>query len=91
MAGVRKQKRHPFARTFEVDVDPIMGDMKAVEAKRTDIIELIMGIVERGAKLQAGNLLKELNGAFEYAIGLGKFLDEFMNPALAAKTSLART
>ena len=47
-----------------------------------------MAIVDRGANVQAGNVLRELTAAYEYCIGLDKFSDEFANPALLAKNSL---
>ena len=47
-----------------------------------------MAIVQRGANVQAGNVLRELTAAYEFAIGLGYFSDEFANPALLAKASL---
>ena len=45
----------------------------------------------RGANVQAGNVLRELSACYEYAIGLGRFDDNFINPALQAKSSLKRT
>ena len=49
---------------------------------------MIMAIVGRGSNVQAGNVLREFTAAYEYAIGLEKFDDEFANPALLAKNSL---
>jgi integrase len=48
-----------------------------------------MGIVERGANVQAGNVLRELLAAYEYAIGLDKYFDDdFVNPCIQAKAGL---
>jgi hypothetical protein len=43
---------------------------------------MVMAIIERGAKVQAGNVLRELSVAYEYAIGLETLPDTFANPAL---------
>ncbi len=52
------------------------------------MIELVREIDGRGAKVQAGNVLRELSAAYEFAIGLEYFEDNFANPALLAKSSL---
>ncbi len=49
-----------------------------------------MSIVKRGANVQAGNVLREVLAAYDYSMGIGKFDDKFINPALQAKVSLAR-
>ncbi len=54
------------------------------------MIDLIMSIVTRGANVQAGNVLREVLAAYDYSMGIGKFDDEFINPVLQAKVSLAR-
>lgn len=58
-----------------------------------DVIDLVKSVVTRGANVQVGNVLRELSLAYEFAIGLGHFADDFVNPALLAKSSLkqART
>jgi len=60
--------------------------MPAVDVTRKDITN--MAIIERGAKVQAGNVLRELSAPYEYAIDLEKLPDTFANPALLAKTGL---
>lgn len=52
---------------------------------------MIRAIVDRGANVQAGNVLRELNLAYNYAIGYEYFDDDFINPALAAKEQLKLT
>jgi len=37
-----------------------------------------MAIIERGAKVQAGSVLRELSVAYKYAIGLEKLPDTFI-------------
>jgi integrase len=51
------------------------------------VVLLIKGIIDRGAKVQAGRVLSEFTSAYEYAIGLEIFGDNFANPALLAKAS----
>jgi integrase len=49
---------------------------------------MVKAILDRGAHVQAGTVLRELTAAYEYAIGMGRFEDDFANPALLAKASL---
>lgn len=78
-------------RTLYADAVDKLGDRNAAEITRNDVITLINGIVARGAKVQAGNVLRELSLAYEFAIGLGRFDASFANPALLAKSSLRQT
>ncbi|CQI96443.1 tyrosine-type recombinase/integrase [Yersinia sp. HM-2024] len=90
--GARKKKgQKEVRRTLENDAVAKLGARVAVEITRKDIVELVNGVIERGAKVQAGNLLRELSSAYEFAIGLGRFDDSFANPALLAKSSLRQT
>jgi hypothetical protein len=87
--GVRKKKgQSETRRTLYGDAVRVMGDHPASKVTRQNVVDLIMEVVSRGANVQAGNVLRELTAAYEYAIGLGKFADEFANPALLAKSSL---
>jgi integrase len=89
IAGARKKKgQSETRRTIYSDVVRVLGDKPAHKVIRKDVVNLIMEIVGRGANVQAGNVLRELTAAYEYAIGLEKFEDEFANPALLAKSSL---
>lgn len=90
--GARKKKgQKEVRRTLENDAVAKLGARVAGEITRKDIVELVNGVIERGAKVQAGNLLRELSSAYEFAIGLGRFDDNFANPALLAKSSLRQT
>lgn len=90
--GARKKKgQKEVRRTLENDAVAKLGTRVAAEITRKDIVELVNGVIERGAKVQAGNLLRELSSAYEFAIGLGRFDDNFANPALLAKSSLRQT
>ncbi|WP_415892556.1 tyrosine-type recombinase/integrase [Neptuniibacter sp. PT8_73] len=87
--GARKRKgQREVRRTLEGDAVRVLGDLPAYEITRKDVVALIMGIVDRGANVQAGNVLREFTAAYEFAIGLEKFPDDFANPALLAKSSL---
>ena len=65
-----------------------MGDKPAIEITRKAVVNMIMAVVERGANVQGGTVLRELSSAYEYAIGLEYFDDDFANPALLARASL---
>ncbi|HII3367993.1 TPA: tyrosine-type recombinase/integrase [Klebsiella michiganensis] len=90
--GARKPKgQAEVRRTLYGDAVKTLGTRNAAEITRQDVINLINGIVARGATVQAGNVLRELSLAYEFAIGLGRFDDSFANPALLAKSSLRQT
>ena len=90
--GARKPKgQSEVRRTLYGDAVKVLGGKAAAEVSRQNIIDMVMAIVERGANVQAGNVLRELTACYDYAIGLGRFDDDFINPALQAKTSLKRT
>lgn len=87
--GARKKKgQKETRRTLYGDAVAVLGDRLAKEITRKDVVSMVMDIVGRGANVQAGNVLRELSSAYEFAIGLGKFDDDFANPALLAKNSL---
>lgn len=87
--GARKPKgQAETRRTLYGDAVRTLGDRSAAEVRRKHVVEMVKGILDRGANVQAGNVLRELSAAYDYAIGLGKFDDDFANPALLAKSSL---
>ena len=87
--GARKRKgQSETRRTLYGDAVRVLGERYADEITRKDVVDLVMEIVGRGSNVQAGNVLRELSSAYEFSIGLGKFADEFVNPALLAKSSL---
>lgn len=91
-SGARKKKGQAEARrTLYGDAVPMLGERLARDVSRQDIIDLVMSIVSRGANVQAGNVLREILAAYDYSMGMGKFDDQFINPALQAKVSLVRT
>jgi integrase len=89
IAGARKPKgQSETRRTLYGDAVKVLGELPARSITRKVVVEMIMSIVARGANVQAGNVLRELSAAYEYAIGLEKFDDDFANPAVLAKASL---
>ena len=87
--GVRAAKGQiETRRTLYSDAVKTLGNLPADQITRKDVINLIKGITDRGAKVQAGRVLSELSLAYEYCIGLDYFNDSFANPALLAKASL---
>jgi integrase len=89
ISGARKPKgQSETRRTLYNDAVRVLGAKQAVDINRKNVVELIMEIVGRGANVQAGNVLRELLAAYEYARNLDKFHDEFANPAGLAKASL---
>lgn len=89
IAGARKPKgQSETRRTLYGDAVRVLGDFPAAQVTRKQVVDMVMDIVKRGAHVQAGNVLREFSAAYEYSIGLGKFQDDFANPALLAKASL---
>jgi len=87
--GARKKKgQKEVMRTLYADAVDVLGKRQAAEVTRKDIVIMIMGIIDRGANVQAGNVLRELTAAYEFSIGLEKFDESFANPALQAKAGL---
>lgn len=70
--------------------DPIksLGKSPINEVTRQTIVNLMTSIVDKGTHAKAGAILKELNSAYEFAIGLGKLPEDFVNPAILARASL---
>lgn len=93
IAGARKPKgQDEVRRTLHNDVVIPFGDRLASSMTRKEIAEHILRIVnERGAQVQAGNVLREWISAYRFAIGLDKFDENFVNPAFLAKESLRMT
>lgn len=86
--GSRKKKgQDETRRTLYGDAVKVLGHLPAEKITRKDIVQLVSDIVARGANVQAGRVLSELTLAYEYAIGLEKFKEDFANPALLAKAS----
>ena len=75
--GARKPKgQDEVRRTLYTDVVQSLGEKPAIEVTRKNIIDV-----------QAGNVLRELNATYKYAIGTGKIDTDFTNPAVLVKNS----
>ncbi|WON78861.1 tyrosine-type recombinase/integrase [Serratia sp. UGAL515B_01] len=89
--GARKpQSQYATRRTLTKDVVDKIGQSPAQEVTRKDVVDLVMAVVQRGANVLAGIILRELCAAYEFALGLGKLDENFVNPALLAKASLTQ-
>lgn len=87
--GARKPKgQAETRRTLENDPVSKLGSLEATALTRQMVVDHIKDIVNRGANVQAGNVLRELAAAYEFALGLGRLPADFVNPALLAKASL---
>lgn len=87
--GARKPKgQSETRRTLENDPMSKFGSLAASLLTRQMVVDHIKGIVNRGSNVQAGNVLRELSAAYEFALGLGRLPDDFVNPAVLAKISL---
>ncbi|CRG52647.1 hypothetical protein [Yersinia wautersii] len=90
--GARKAGgQYTYRRMMICDVVDKIGVRAAQDVTRKDVIDLVMMVVERGANTLAGNVLRELCAAYEFALGFGKLDEDFANPALLVKASLAQT
>lgn len=88
--GARKSKGQADVRRSLYN-DPVrtLGNRPAISITRKDVVDLIKGIAEdRGAEVQAGNVLRELTAAFDFAIGHGSLPEDFVNPAILAKSAV---
>ncbi|MFQ1642945.1 tyrosine-type recombinase/integrase [Aeromonas veronii] len=86
IAGARKKKGQlEVRRMLYRDVVEVLGDFPVESVNSKDIVKLIHGIIDRGASVQAGAVLRELCSSYDYAIGVGKLNDDFVNPAFLAK------
>ncbi len=85
IAGARKPKgQKEVRRTLYVDVVNVIGDRSIMTVYKSDITNLIQGIIDRGSSVQAGSVLRELSSAYDYAIGMDYLPENFVNPALLA-------
>lgn len=74
ISGVRNPKdQSETRRPLYGDAVRVLGDTPAVDVIRKDTTNMVMAIIERGAKVQAGNVLWEPSTAYEYAIGLKNY------------------
>lgn len=88
--GVRSKKSAiECSRSLYGDPVKFLGHIPALEVTTKDIFDMCMGIVERGANVQAGFILRELTAAFDHAID-NELPEEHINPCYQAKGKLKR-
>lgn len=88
--GVRTRKSaSECRRSLYGDAVKILGDKPAAKITTNHVFDLIMGVIDRGANVQAGFILRELTAAFDHAID-GELPDDHINPCYQAKGRLKR-
>lgn len=88
--GVRNKKSAAEARrSLYGDPVRLLGDFPAAEITPKQVFDLIMEVVDRGANVQAGFILRELTAAFDHAID-DKLPDHHVNPCYQVKGRLKR-
>jgi hypothetical protein len=88
--GARKPKgQSEVRRTLYGDAVRVLGSHPSVEVTSKNVYNLVMEIVDRGANVQAGNVLRELKAAFDYCIG-DQLPEDFVNPCYQAVGQLKR-
>ncbi|ELU8562334.1 integrase [Vibrio parahaemolyticus] len=85
ISGARKPKgQKEVRRTLYVDVVDVVGNCSVSNFKKNDVVSLIQGIIDRGAPVQAGSVIRELSSAYDFAISMDFLPEDFVNPALHA-------
>ena len=64
-------------------------ETKLTEMTHKDIFDAVMSVVDRGASVSAGNMLRELSAAIDFCIG-DWLPEDFVNPCYQAKAMLSR-
>lgn len=87
--GSRKEKgQKEVRRTLYGDVVRVLGDMSVSETSLIEVKQMVDQIIARGANVQAGNVLRELNLAYRFAISNDKLPPNFQNPCPEIKTRI---
>lgn len=89
IAGCRKEKgQKEVRRTLYGDVVRVLGSQPVSETPLIEVKKMIDQIIARGANVQAGNVLRELNLAYRFAISYDKLPPNFQNPCPEIKTRI---
>lgn len=67
----------------------LLGDVPVVNLSPRNVYDAIMLVVNRGAPVSAGNMLREFTAAVDFSIGDG-LPEDFANPCYQAKGMLSR-
>lgn len=88
--GVRTKKAaKECSRSLYGDPVKFLGHLPASEVTSKQVFDMCMGIVDRGANVQAGFILRELTAAFDHAID-SELPEDHTNPCYQAKGRLRR-
>jgi integrase len=69
--SARKDKGAEVRRSFEKDVLPAVGDVAAEDLRRVDVARILDGVVSRGARIVARNLLGDIRQMYGFGIARG--------------------
>lgn len=87
--GSRKDKgQKEVRRTLYGDVVRLLGDLPVSETPLIEVKSMVDQIISRGANVQAGNVLRELNLAYRFAISNDRLPPNFQNPCPEIKTRI---
>ena len=64
----RKDGGQEAMRAIRKDVLPILGDVSLVDVRRAMLVDILDGVVERGARVMANHLFGDLRQFFNFAI-----------------------
>ncbi len=64
----RKDGGKESMRAIEKDILPALGDVALVDVKRSMLVEVLDGVVERGARVMANHLFGDLRQFFNFAL-----------------------
>lgn len=67
----------------------LLGNVPVTQLSAKDVFTAVTKVVERGASVSAGNMLREFSAAIDYSIGDG-LPDDYPNPCYQAKAMLSR-
>lgn len=67
-ARPRKRSWREDERILYKDIIPVIGDQKAVDIRRREIIQILDGVAERGSPIQANRTLACVRKMFNYAV-----------------------
>lgn len=87
--GSRKEKgQQEVRRTLYGDVVRVLGDKSVSDTSLTEVKMMIDQIIVRGSNVQAGNVLRELNLAYRFAISREVLPVDFQNPCPEIKNRI---
>ena len=88
--GVRTKKAaSECSRSLYGDPVESFGDIPAANISSKDVFDMVMSIIDRGANVQAGFILRELTAAFDHALD-GGLPEDHVNPCYQAKGRIKR-